>query len=299
MVENQIFNLEKIKEIISPIGKLQGKLNKLEELYEYFNENKNALTQDFTEKIMLNEIQEIDNNLTDIYKELVEKTIIKTQNFLIFQDNLIKKYKDSFKEDLKSLELTQSDMVYEIGLFLIKNKEISKVIEKIPSVLALNSNQWISIFYSLKDNLRFLSNLQKVAKFIEGEKLKLTEKIIEEKEETEKSKKLLDKQHIPELDKYQEYLKYSKEEFRRRRRRERRESLDALEEKPEIQIEVTKDISEKIEEFKSKLGTNFKEKYLIQKDDQQDPITLIRELKKEKEDKYQDYLKKIKNKKKV
>ena len=298
MVENQIFNLEKIKEITSPIGELQGKLNNMEELFEFFNENKNVLTQDFTEE-KLNEIQDINNNLTDIYRELVEKTIISTQNFLIFQDHLIRKYKYSFKEDLKSSELSQSDIVYEIGLSLIKNKNISKVIEKISFVLALNSNQWISLFNSLKHNSMFLSILQKSAKFLEAEKLKLTEKIIKEKEEIEKSKQILDKQPSPKLNKYQEYLKYSKEEFQRRRRKERRESLETLEEKPEIQIEVTKDISEKIEEFKSKLGSDFKEKYLIQRDDQQDPITLIRELKKKREEKYQEYLKKIKNKKKV
>ena len=297
MVENQIFNLEKIKEITSPIGELQGKLNNMEELYEFFIENKNVLTQDFTEE-KFNEIQDINNNLTDVYRELVGKTINNTQNFLIFQDNLISKYKDSFKEDLKSLELSQSDIIYEIGLSIIKNKDISKI-EKISFVLALNSNEWISLFNSLKHNSIFLSILQKSTKFLEAEKLKLTEKIIKEKEEIENSKELLDKQPSPKLDKYQEYLKYSKEEFRRRRRRERRESLETLEEKPEIQIEVTKDISEKIEKFKSKLGSDFKEKYLIQRDDQQDPITLIRELKKKREEKYKEYLKKIKNKKKV
>jgi len=298
MVDNQIFNLEKIKEITSPIEELQGKLYNLKELYEFFNENKNALTQDFTE-IKFNEIHNINNKLKDIYRELYGKTIINTQNFIIFQENLTRKYKDSFREDLSSLELSQSDIIREIGLFLIKNKEISKIIENISFVLALTSNQWVSIFNSLKYNSIFLSILQKSAKFLEAQKLKLTEKILKEKEEIENSKQLLDKQPSPELDKYQEYLKYSKEEFRRRRRRERRVSLETLEEKPEIQIEVTKDVSEKIEEFKSKLRTDFNEKYLIQKDDQQDPITLIRKLKKKREEKYQEYLKKIKNKKKV
>ena len=295
MVENQIFNLEKIKEITSPIGELQGKLIIMEELYEFFIENKNVLTQDFTEE-KFNEIQDINNNLTDVYRELVGKTINNTQNFLIFQDNLISKYKDSFKEDLKSLELSQSDIVYEIGLSLIKNKDISKIIEKVSFILALNSNQWNSLFKSLKHNSIFLSILRKSAKFIESQKFKWPKKVIKEKKEIENSKQILDKQTVPELD---EYLKYSKEEFRRRRRREKRQSLETLEEEPEIQIEVTKDISEKIEEFKSKLGTDFKEKYLIQRDDQQDPITLIRELKKKREEKYKEYLKKIKNKKKV
>jgi len=295
MVKYQLFNLEKIREITSPIGELQGKLTNLEELFEFFNKNKNSLTQDFMEE-KFNEIQEINNNLTDIYRELVEKTIINTQNFLIFQDKLIRKYKDSFKEDLNSLDLSQSDIVSEIGLFLIKNKDISKIIEKVSFILALNSNQWNLLFESLKHNPIFLSILQKSAKFIKSQKLKLPKRVITEKKEIENSKQISDKQPVPELF---EYFKYSKEEFRRRRRREKRESLETIEEKPEIQIEVTKDISEKIDKFKFKLGTDFKEKYLIQKDDQQDPITLIRKLKKKREEKYQEYLKKIKNKKKV
>lgn len=296
MVDNQIFNLEKIKEITSPIGELQGKLYSLKELYEFFNENRNRLNQDFTE-VKFNEIHTINNIITDIYGDLVKKTVINIHSFLLFQDHLIRKYKESFKNDLSSLELSQSDIVYEIGLFLIKNKHISRVIEKIPIVLTLNSNHWTSLFNSLKYNSIFLSSLQKSIKFLEAQKSKLIEKTIKEKEEIENSKQLIEKQASPELDKYQEYLKYSKEEFRRRRRRERRESLETLEEKPEIQ--VIKDISEKIEQFKSKLGTDFNEKYLIQKDDQQDPITLIRKLKKEREEKYQKYLKKIKNEKRV
>lgn len=297
MVENQIFNLEKIKEITSPIGELQGKLNNLEELYEFFDENKKILTQDFKED-KFNEIQDINNNIKEVYRELAEITTISTYKFLNFQDKLIAKYKDSFKEDLKNLELNQSDVVYKIGLFLIKNKNICKIIEKTSFVLALNSDQWISLSNSLKHNSIFLSILQKVAEFLEVSKFRLTEKIIKEKEEIEKSNKLLDKKFSPKLDKYQEYLKYSEEEFKRRRRRESRESLEKLEEKPEISTKVTKDVSQKIEEFKSKLGSEFKEKYFIPRDDQQDPIALIREIRKKREEKYQEYLKKIKNKKK-
>ncbi|TKJ22443.1 MAG: hypothetical protein CEE43_06010 [Promethearchaeota archaeon Loki_b32] len=297
MVENQIFNLEKIKEITSPIGELQGKLNNLEELHEFFDENKNILTQDFKED-KFNEIQDINNNIKEVYRELAEITTTNTYKFLNFQDNLIAKYKSSFKEDLKNLELNQSDVVHKIGLFLIKNKNICKIIEKTSFVLALNSDQWISLSNSLKHNSIFLSILQKVAEFLEILKFRLTEKMIKEKEEIENSNKLLDKKFSQKLNKYQEYLKYSEKEFKRRRRRESRESLEILEEKPEISTKVTKDVSQKIEEFKSKLGSEFKEKYFIPRDDQQDPIALIRELRKKREEKYQEYLKKIKNKKK-
>ncbi len=298
MVKYQLFNLEKIREITSPIGELQGKLTNLKEKFELFDENKNRYSQYFTEE-KINEIQDINIGLTNIYRDLVEKTILNTKNSLIFQDHLISKYKHSFKEDLKSSELNQSDIVYEIGLSLIKEKVISKAIEKISFVFALNSNQWMSLFKSLKHNSLFLSILHKSAKFLEIEKLKLAEKIKKKKEEKENSKQLLDKGPSPKLDKYQEYFKYSKEQIQRRRRREKRKSLETLEENPDIKIEVTKDITEKIEEFKSKLKSDFKEKYLIQRDDQQDPVTLIRELRKKREEKYQEHLKKFKNKKKV
>ncbi len=298
MSKYQLFNLAKIREIMSPIGELQGKINNLEESFELFDENKNKYSQDFTEE-KINEIQDINNNLTDVYRDLLKKTLLNIKNFLIFQDHLIRKYKRSFKEDLKSSVLSQSDIVYEIGLSLIKKKVISKTIEKISFVFALNSNQWMLLLKSLKHNSIFLSILQNSAKFLEIEKLKLAEKIIKKKEEKENSKQLLDKGSSPKLDSYEEYLKYSRQEIQRRRRREKRMSLETLEENPEIEIEVTNDITEKIEEFKSKLRSNFKEKYLIQRDDQRDPITLIRDLKKKREEKYQEYLKKFKNKKKV
>ena len=70
-----------------------------------------------------------------------------------------------------------------------------------------------------------------------------------------------------------------------------------LQAKPETLIEITEVVSEKIENYKSNLKSEFNEKYLIQKDEEQDPITLIRELKKEKEEKYKEYMKKIKDKK--
>ena len=41
MITNQLFNLEKIKEILNPIDGLQGNLNSLRAIYDKFIENNN------------------------------------------------------------------------------------------------------------------------------------------------------------------------------------------------------------------------------------------------------------------
>jgi len=150
---------------------------------------------------------------------------------------------------------------------------------------------------SLKENSSFVATINNVEKFLEAEEFRDIKRKSKEREDAEVLKELEEKQSEEKLNEYQEYLKYPKKIFDIRRRREKRKKLEDLQAKPEIQIEITGDISEKIENFKSKLKSEFREKYLIQKDEDQDPITLVRELKEEKEKKYKEHLKKIKDKK--
>jgi len=72
----------------------------------------------------------------------------------------------------------------------------------------------------------------------------------------------------PKLNKYEEYLKYPKKEFDKRRRRERRTNLAELQEKPAVQIEMTKEISDKISDYKSRMKSDFDRRYFIQKDEE-------------------------------
>ncbi|KKL55087.1 hypothetical protein LCGC14_2258910, partial [marine sediment metagenome] len=54
-------------------------------------------------------------------------------------------------------------------------------------------------------------------------------------------------------------------------------------------IEISEEISEKIEKFKSKFNKSFEEKYLIKKDEEKDPIDLIRERKSNKDKEYKHF----------
>ena len=90
---------------------------------------------------------------------------------------------------------------------------------------------------------------------------------------------------------YEEYLKLSDSEFKRLRRKKSREKLTDISEKSteKDSIEISDEVSEKIEKFKSQLEKRFNEEFMIQKDEEKDPLDLIRERKKKKEKEYKKY----------
>ena len=293
MIKNISFNLEKIQELTSPIEEFEGKIKSLEEIFERSIKTKIKITKKIQDSILLDKIQITYQSLNDLYTNLIEFSNENIKKFLFFQSNLTKKYNNSFKQNLDGLNLKTK----EIGLNYIEDKKILKVLKHSTIVPSLSSNQWIELINSLKENSLFVSTIKNAEKFLEAEKLRVIKKKIKEQQDAEVLKELEEKQSESKLNEYQEYLKYPKQIFDIRRRREKRKKLEDLQAKPEIQIEITEDVSEKIENFKSKLKSEFQEKYFIQKDEGQDPITLIRELKKNKEAKYKEYMKKIKDKK--
>ena len=293
MIKNSSFNLEKIQEITSPIEEFEGKIKSLKEIFERSIKTKIKITKKFQDSTLLYKIQVISQSFNDLYTNLIEFSNENVKKFLIFQSNLTEKYNKSFKQNLNGLNLKTK----EIGLNLIEDKKIFKVLKHSTIIPSLSSNQWIELIKSLQENSLFVAIIKNVEKFLEAEEFRITKKKIKEQQDAEVLKELEEKQSKLKLNEYQEYLKYSKAEFDKRRRREKRKKLEDLQAKPETLIEITGDISEKIENYKSKLKSEFNEKYLIQKDEGQDPITLIRELKKEEEEKYKEYLKKIRDKK--
>ena len=73
-------------------------------------------------------------------------------------------------------------------------------------------------------------------------------------------------------------------------RKEKREKLaDVIVDGNQNELELSNEVSEKIKKFKMEFDKNFKEKYLNQKDDDKDPIELIREIKKKKEIEYKKF----------
>ena len=163
-MEHQLYNLEKIKEITTPIKILQGNLNKLENIYKDFIENKTNAIKNFSDKNYISQIQELNPILKSINDILIKVSNGNVSKFLVFQDELIKKYKDSFIDKLKKIKL-EHIKTKEIGLNLIEKKKISKVIDQSSFLFSLTLAQWLDLLDSLKQNSLFLSTLKKVENF--------------------------------------------------------------------------------------------------------------------------------------
>jgi hypothetical protein len=349
MSKQQIFNLEKIKELTSPIEELQGYVFELENTFAKFNEYKKKEVSELSfNKDFSNQIQTITQILEDFSTKLIKLSNVNINKFLIFQDNLIKKYKDSFKDNLKKLKIDQLK-TKQIGIFLIENRKISKIIDKSSFVSAIEINQWLDLLESLKLNSLFQSSVNQCRNFynllvkkklavelnqipeevdpvlindfkkaylknpdftfkeflqiieekLTKEELDSRRLIIEQTKEKEKIEKLKKKQEA-QRQSYEDYLRLSDKEFEKMRRKKRRKKLSDLATKQDIskEIQLSEEISEKIEKFKSKFEDSFEDKYLIPKDEEIDPLDIIRKRKKQKDEEYKDHIKKFKNSKK-
>jgi hypothetical protein len=339
---HQLFDIEKINEVTNPLEYLQGNLSNLEIIYRSFIENK-GIVDTINDKDFRLDIQSISEKLNEINENVIRISNENINKFLVFQDLLIKKYKDAFKENLKSLNL-ENDFTKEFGLFLIENKKISKIINECPSVPTINLEEWLNLLDSLKENSIFLLAIKKVEKFygsiiqdrlnFEMSKIpddtdpvllkdykkaflreprtfsqflneldvRLTKEELAKKKvliEKSKEKERLNEKRAEQQKSYDDYFKFSNKEFERRRRKKKREKLSdvILTTKDTNEIEISEEISEKIEKFKAKFENSFDEKYLIQKKDDQDPLDVIRERKKQKDEEYEDFIKKFKKKK--
>jgi hypothetical protein len=338
-MENQVFNLEKIKELTSSIDVLQARVHQLTEQSEKVETWKQSAIEIFSQEKILSQINIISDLLIVTRDKLQKIAKENISRFLYFQEGLIRKYKEINHEKLKKLKLNE-DSLRRIGLFLIENRKISKLIHEISYTPSLEVSQWFEILDSLQQNSLFLKIMKKVElhnenviqeklkievskipknteeslvkayknNFIEDPKLSFKEflQIIEdnltqqelktrrgivkktkEKEELEKLKKKQEEHK----ETYDDYLKLSDSEFKRKRRKKSREKLKLITKnvKEVKKIEISKEISEKIEKFKSKLDKTFAEKYLIQKNDELDPLDLVRERVKKKKEEYERY----------
>ncbi|MBN1214098.1 MAG: hypothetical protein JXA99_01525 [Candidatus Lokiarchaeota archaeon] len=341
-MEDKIFDLDNIKQYFYPIEEIQSKISYINSIL-IKNNSLNQSIENYVENEELKiNIKQNASNINDLSLKLINIINNNLKKYIIFEDNLIKKYKDVYLNKIKLLNADQN-FLKKIGLFLIDTKQISKVIQETSYIPSITYNNWSDLLDSLKNNSSFIAIIDKIDKFynkIIKEKLKeiiskipndispiiiadfkkeflknpnisfndfvknienkLTEKeFIERKEIIEESR---EKQKIEELKKtqeeqkksYEDYFKYSDKEFERRRRKKKREKLSEISEKAIKNDTINEEITEKIKQFKSKFGNSFEEKYLIQKDDNKDPLNIIRERKKKKEEEYKKFLNKLK-----
>jgi hypothetical protein len=339
MSTNQIFDLEKIKEITVPIEELQLQLGQLTTISQKAAENIKLFESEFEDKKFQLQLENIEELLEHITSKLSEISKLNLKKFIELQALLTKKYKESYKTKLKNLNLNQ-EFTKSIGLFLIQDKKISKVIDNVSYIPSIEISEWISLLDSLKFNTLFLKSVKNLKSYyLELLQLRLKEEIsripkgtdpklikeyensfdknptltfndflkkieskltqrellekkslikrAKEREELEKLKKKQEEQK----ETYENYLKLSDSEFKRMRRKKRREKLSEISSESRIKkdLELSDEVSEKIEKFKSQLEKTFNEKYMIQKDEDKDPLDLIRERKKKKDKEYKEY----------
>jgi len=343
-MENQLFNFKKIKEITTPVEILQGNLFRLESIYKEYIDNKDDAIKNFSDQDFINQIQELTQLLKNINETLIKVSKENIGKFIFFQDELIKKYKDDFVHKLKKSNLNHNN-IKKIGLNLIENKKISKIIYQSSFLFSLTLAEWLDLLDSLKQNSLYLATIKKVEnyytellkkrlqqelskipknvdpnlikdyeksfhnnpitfkEFIQNIESELTQKELEAKRKImEKTKEdatltILKEKQERQLQSFEDYVKLSDKEFKRRMRKKKREKLSDIVEKPKKnKIEISEEVSEKIEKFKSKFENNFEEKFLIKKDDEIDPLDLIRKRKEMKEREYKEFIKKLKDK---
>ncbi len=339
MSNNQIFDLDKIKELTIPIEELQIKINQLNDSSKKITKNIHIIENEFKDEKFLSQIEIIQELLKNINDKLnlVSKTNL--NKFLDFQDRLIKKYKENFKENLKKLTLNE-EITKVIGLFFIEEKKISKIIDNVSFIPSIEIPQWLELLDSLNHNTIFLKSVEKIGiyfqellqvrlekelktipndtdpvivrdyeelfkknptlafnDFLQIIESQLTQKELDSKKEIRK--RIKEKDELEKLKKnqeeqkktYEDYLKLSEREFKRLRRKKSREKLTdvSADSNLEKKIEISEEVSEKIKKFKSQFKKSFEEKYMIQKDDDTDPIDIIRERKKKKDKEYKEY----------
>ena len=337
-MENQIFNLEKIREITSPIENLQGKLSKIANLVDQFKLEKQKMSHYLDNEFNFDQITKLTTLLESIIKNFELIFTNNINNFLNIKNKLINKYKTDLKNILKITELN-SNFAREIGQSLIQKRNISKITTQISYTPSISIRQWLDLVDALNQNTIFLSSVEKLQqrylkilknrldyelkkipidtpssivekfkqqfninhdltyeKFVKIIESKLTEEELQvKKDQLSKSKQKrefeeLKKKQEEQTETYESYLKLSEKEFERRLRRQKREKLiNVKESETQKKLELSEEVSEKIEKFKMKLDKKADENYFSKDDIDGDPIKIIRDRKKKKEDEYKKY----------
>jgi hypothetical protein len=339
MVQTQLFDLERIRELYSPIETLQARMLKLREVTEMSETYSQFFIENYADKHFMQQVEKLRITIGILINHLENVSNNNINSFLDFQERLIKKYKENYQLQLKNILLNRENLK-NIGLQLIENRKICKTIPGFSFVQSIELTQWFEILDSLRENSLFLKtskNLNTYYKNSIDDKLKIEltkipqetdQKIIQDfkemfygnpnitfyeylqliedelshqelKAKEKRTSGLIEKEELERLKKrqeeqrgsYEDYFKLSDREFKRRLRKKSREGLKSIKEgtKPTGEVEISVEVSEKIKKFKSQFDKSFEEKYLIKKDDELDPLDLIRERKVKKEKEYKKY----------
>ena len=337
-METELFSLEKIRELTAPIKALQGRVNQVSNLVNNLETEQQLASFYYGNDLFLKNLAQLTKLVNQINENLKIVSNHNINKFLKLKNYLIIKYKQSIKDRLKTIDL-DNEYLIQIGLSLIENKTISKIIERITYIPSVSIKQWLDLIDALNQNTLFLKSVDNLRahykiilqnklkkelakipsnvkssiteafkkqfhitpeitynKFIQTLEHKLTEEELKsQKELLEKNKERreieeLIKQQEEQTESYDNYLKLSNKEFERRLRKQKREKLtDISDMENKKNLEITEEISQKIEEFKEKIDKRSEERYGILGDSSADPIKLIRDSKRKKKEEYNKY----------
>ena len=341
MSKDYVLDLNRIKNITQPLISLQNGLGSLSSLVEQIEQSRKGIHEINSLDLDKQQINQLLTLLQEFHNEITKITNKNINNFLTFQGNLLKKYREQYKDHLIRLKIDQ-EKSRNLGLYLIAQKKISKVDHQISYVNSIILDDWFNLLDSLNQNSLFLSLIHKIRDYyreITQNRLKMElEKIPEEfdiviKNEFKnafnkdpdlsfeqffneyetlltaadlstrrellqrvKEKEELEKLKLKQAEQkqgYKDYLKLSAREFERQRRKKSREKLSEIDisSNTKEELEISEEVSEKIELFKSQFEKKFQDDYLIGVDQEQDPLDLIRERKKMKAEEFKKFKK--------
>lgn len=317
--QNHLELLEKKNELLE-LSSNRDLKNEYEEMVIILNDIHQKLNSALNSN--LKQFQNFREELINTYKKDYKETIRTLKEFqesvkklgLILIENKNASTIITVPSIISSISLSQwSDVLDTLNqnslfLSLVNNVKlfyrewVKKVIEKKLNLVSDNADPMILQEFKhalqIDPGLQFNEFIKSIENQLSKQEFEEKQKIVAQSQEQEKFQKLKRTQEEQQKT-YQEYLKLSNKEFERIRRKKKRAKLPDIK-RSDInseEFEISEVVSEKIEKFKSKLDKSFQEKYLIQKDDDKDPLELIRKRKKEKQEEFQRFKSQIKNKK--
>ncbi len=166
MNKNQIFDLDKIKEVTIPIEELQIKVNQIINSSKNVTDNIHIIEDEFEDEKLFSQIETVQELLKSVNDKLNSVSKSNLNKFLDFQERLIKKYKENFKNKLKILTLTEENIKL-IGLSFIEEKRISKILDNVSFIPSIEISQWLQLLDSLKYNTIFLKSVKQIEHYFQ------------------------------------------------------------------------------------------------------------------------------------
>lgn len=287
--------LSQVEEIVKIMLTVKNKLDKIstdnisnflflqENLIKKYKEKNQANLK----KLNISQTQLREIGLYLIEKKMVNKTINKISYIPSIEVSQWSEILDSLKKNSLFLNIIKNIKFFYQNIVQNKLKlELGKIPQNVDETI-------VKVFEKsfLEDPyITFSDFLQDFESKLTQKELKSKKQYISKLKEQEELEKLKKKQE-EQREAYDDYLKLSDKAFERKLRKKSREKLGNIKtvNKEKKNLELSEEISEKIEKFKSKLDNSFEEKYLIQKDDEKDPLDLIRERKEKKQKEYKKY----------